>query len=700
MQSTAGSPGASMLLSRDPRQFALTLVITTLAAVAGLWLRNSLGFAGAYVPLLLAVFTATWFGGLWTALLSQVWGGAAILLFSRPSLQSSITLPDIAALCLFLVTAKLLMFLLLSLRWNFTLRSHTKRLEVIAEATHDSLWEWDLATGHIWRAGNLALLFGVSPGHVEPNVNWWMARVHPDESERVWKSIRSAIEGEQARWKEEYRLKHAAGYYVTVSDQAIIVRDDVGRATRVLGGTVDVSAQRRTEERLVHNAFHDPLTGLPNRELFLDRLDRALAQYRESRGGHALGVLFMDVDRFKVVNDSLGHAVGDEMLVALSTRLKRHLRNGDTAARFGGDEFTMLLDKLDETADALRIAERIQHSLAVPFSVGSEQVTITVSIGVAFASRDTERPEELVRQADLAMYQAKAGGRARSQLFEPAFDTHARTLLQRESELRQSFHDHSLQLFYQPIVSLDTARTISFEALLRWDHPVRGLVLPSEILPLADDAGLTIQLGKWVLNESCRQLCRWRYARVAPPTLTVSVNLSGKELMRPTLLDEVSRLLEEYELEGSALLIELTETTIMEGDALAIRTLSRLRDMGVALALDDFGRGHSSLGRLQDFPISMMKIDSSFVSQIGGPKQKILDAIMALAHELKIEVTAEGVETPEQLNYLIQCGIARAQGRLFAGALRVSDVAELLEGTEHWPAIHANRHRIARMSAR
>lgn len=692
--------GPSPLLDRNPRKFAITLAGATLAAAIGLLLQPSLGLAGAYAPLFLAVFLATWFGGLWNALLSQVWGGGTILLFARPTLRSPLTVNDVAALCLFLVTAKLLMFLLLSIRWNFTLRSHSRRLEAIAEATHDSLWEWDLASGHVWRAGKLSLLFGVSPTEVEPTINWWLGRVHPDESERVWKSLRSAIDGEQVKWKQEYRLRHAAGYYVIVSDQAVIVRDRAGRATKVLGGTVDVSAQRRTEERLVHNAFHDPLTGLPNRELFLDRLDRSLVQYRESRGAYALAVLFMDVDRFKVINDSLGHAVGDELLVAITGRLKRHLRSGDTAARFGGDEFTMLLDTLEETADALRIAERIQHSLAVPFSVGAQQVTVSGSIGVAFATRDTERPEEVVRQADLAMYRAKAGGRARSQLFEPSFDTHARTLLQRESELRQSFHDHSLQLYYQPIVSLDTARTVSFEALLRWDHPVRGLVMPSEILPLSDEAGLSIQLGKWVLNESCRQLSRWRQAHLAPQSLTISVNLSGKELMRPTLLDEVSRLLDEYELEGSCLLIELTETTIMEGDALAIRTLTRLRDMGVVLALDDFGRGHSSLGRLQDFPISMMKIDSSFVSQIGGPKQKILDAIMALGHELKIEVTAEGVETPEQLSYLVGCGIARAQGRLFADALRVSDVTQLLSQTQHWPAIHANPVRVARMGAR
>lgn len=700
MEFTAPSPAFTPLLDRSPRKFAATLGITTLAVAAGLVLQPSLGLAGAYAPLLAAVFAATWYGGLWSALLSQIWGGGGILLFSRPSFQSPLTVTDIAALCLFLVTAKLLMFLLLSLRWNLTLRSHARRLEVIAEATHDSLWEWDPATGRVWRAGKLALLFGATPEEVEPTINWWLSRVHPEESERVWKSLRAAVDGDSQKWKVEYRLRHAAGYYLTVSDQAVIVRDGSGRATRVLGGTVDVSAQRRTEERLVHNAFHDPLTGLPNRDLFLDRLDRSLTSYRVNRGAHGLGVLFMDIDRFKVINDSLGHAVGDELLVAISGRLKRHLRNGDTAARFGGDEFTMLLDSLEDTSDALRVAERIGHSLAVPFSIGAQQVTVSASIGVAFATRDIERPDELIRQADLAMYRAKAGGRARAQLFEPVFDTHARALLQRESELRQSFHDHSLQLYYQPIVSLDTARTVSFEALLRWDHPVRGLVFPSEILPLADEANMSIQLGKWVLNESCRQLSRWRQARLAPSNLTVSVNLSGKELMRPTLLDEVSRLLDEYELEGRALLIELTETTIMEGDALAIRTLSRLRDMGVVLALDDFGRGHSSLGRLQDFPISMMKIDSSFVGQIGGPKQKILDAIMALAHELKIDVTAEGVETPEQLNYLVQCGAARAQGRLFADALRVSAVSELLSQTNHWPAIHGNSSRIARMGSR
>ena len=683
------------------RQLALTLVSTSLAAAGGLVAFQLFHDpAAAYLPLLLAVFISTWYGGLWSALLSQVIGSAVIVTFARPTVSARLTLNELAYLCGFLVIAKMFMFLLLSMRWNLTLRSHAKRLEVIAEATHDSLWEWDFATDRVWRGGKLAVLYGISPEHVEPTIDWWRRRIHPEDQERVWNSLRQAIDNGQSHWKEEYRLRHENGQYVILSDKGVLMRDRQNRPLRLVGGTVDVSAQRRTEERLVHNAFHDPLTGLPNRELFVDRLDQAMDKYRQNHKGFPPAVLFMDIDRFKVVNDSLGHAIGDEMLIAISGRLKRHLRSGDTAARFGGDEFTMLLDGVEDAASAGSVAERIQRSFAVPFSIGAQQITISASIGVALASEDIERSEEILRQADLAMYRAKAGGRSRTQMFEPAFDAHARTLLQRESELRQSFHDHSLQLYYQPIISLDTARTVSFEALLRWEHPIRGLILPSEILPLAEEAGLSIQLGKWVLNESCRQLSKWRDARLASNSVSVSFNLSGTELMRPTLIDEVSRLLAENDLSGSCLLIELTETIIMNGDAVAIDTLHRLREMGVALALDDFGRGHSSLGRLQDFPISMLKIDSSFVAHIGGPKQKILDAIMALAHELKIEVTAEGVETQEQLHYLIQCGAARAQGRLFSSALSVPDTVLLLRDRDSWPGIHTNVRRVARVSGR
>ncbi len=683
------------------RQLALTLVSTFLAAAGGLVAFQLFHDpAAAYLPLLLAVFISTWYGGLWSALLSQVIGSAVVVTFARPTVSARLSLNELAYLCGFLVIAKMFMFLLLSMRWNLTLRSHAKRLEVIAEATHDSLWEWDFATDRVWRGGKLAVLYGISPEHVEPTIDWWRRRIHPEDQERVWNSLRQAIDNGQSHWKEEYRLRHENGQYVILSDKGVLMRDRQNRPLRLVGGTVDVSAQRRTEERLVHNAFHDPLTGLPNRELFVDRLDQAMDKYRQNHKGFPPAVLFMDIDRFKVVNDSLGHAIGDEMLIAISGRLKRHLRSGDTAARFGGDEFTMLLDGVEDAASAGSVAERIQRSFAVPFSIGAQQITISASIGVALASEDTERSEEILRQADLAMYRAKAGGRSRTQMFEPAFDAHARTLLQRESELRQSFHDHSLQLYYQPIISLDTARTVSFEALLRWEHPIRGLILPSEILPLAEEAGLSIQLGKWVLNESCRQLSKWRDARLASNSVSVSFNLSGTELMRPTLIDEVSRLLAENDLSGSCLLIELTETIIMNGDAVAIDTLHRLREMGVALALDDFGRGHSSLGRLQDFPISMLKIDSSFVAHIGGPKQKILDAIMALAHELKIEVTAEGVETQEQLHYLIQCGAARAQGRLFSSALSVPDTVLLLRDRDSWPGIHTNVRRVARVSGR
>ena len=681
------------------RQLAFTLIATSLTGAAGLLaFQATHDLAAAYLPLLVAVFISTWYGGLWPALLSQIFGSVIVLLFSRATMYARLTLADLAYLCGFLIIAKMFMFLLLSMRWNLTLRSHARRLEVVAEATHDSLWEWDLSSNRVWRGGKLPALYGLPPERVEPTIEWWRQRIHPDDRERVWNSLRQAIDDGHSQWKQEYRLRHEDGHYLILSDRGVPMRDAHGKPVSLVGGTVDVSAQRRTEERLVHSAFHDALTGLPNRELFLDRLDQAVSKYRSSDKNFPPVVLFMDIDRFKIVNDSLGHAVGDEMLIAVSGRLKRHLRSGDTAARFGGDEFTMMLDGIEDASHAFKIAERIQRSLAVPFTLGRQQVSISASIGVALASKDTERSEDVLHQADLAMYRAKAGGRARAQLFEPAFDTQARTLLQRESDLRQSFHDHSLQLYYQPIVSLDTARTVSFEALLRWDHPVRGLILPSEILPLAEEAGLSIQLGKWVLKQSCLQLSKWREAKLAPNSISVSFNLSGTELMRPTLIEEVSRLLAEYHLDGSCLLIELTETTIMEGDALAIQTLTRLRDMGVSLALDDFGRGHSSLGRLQDFPISMLKIDSSFVGHIGGPKQKILDAIMALAHELKIKVTAEGVETHEQLNYLINCGAARAQGQLFSAALPVPDVAALLSEGMDWPGIHNNIRRVARVS--
>ena len=467
-------------------------------------------------------------------------------------------------------------------------------MEMIAQATRDCVWEWNLRTGYVWRSGKINEIFGCSKDQIVPNIEWWRSRLHSKQAGPVWDSLQTAIEGSADRWDQEYQLRKENGSYATVSDRARILRDKKGRAVRILGGMADITAERQAEERLIHNASHDALTGLPNRGLFLERL--------ESSGIQATGkaVLFIDLDRFKVVNDSFGHQVGDHLLVAVSTRLKHQLREGDLIARFGGDEFTALLEGFKDSSEVLQIAESILRSLNVPFHLDGREISITASIGIA--SLEHGSPLNLLQHADIAMYRAKRQGRGRCHVFDPAFESSARAQAQMEGELLQSFHDGSLRLHYQPIVALRDGSLTSFEALLRWQHPSRGMILPSEILPVAESAGLSIRLGKWVLRETCDRLRDWLDA-YGPLKLDMNVNLSGAEFIRPALIQEMKELLQNTGIQGESLIIELTETTIMESNVDAARRLSQLRDMGIRLALDDFGKGHSSLGRLQDFPI-------------------------------------------------------------------------------------------------
>ena len=428
----------------------------------------------------------------------------------------------------------------------------------------------------------------------------------------------------------------------------------------------EILERKRIERKLVHSAFHDVLTGLPNRALFIKRLERSLVQSEQSQD-YSFAVLFLDLDRFKVLNDSLGHMIGDELLCVIAQRLKSCLPDGATVARFGGDEFTILIEAIDLDT-ATQVAKRIQAELALPFVLNQQEVFTSVSIGIALSCPEYQQPEELLRNADIAMYRAKKLGRARYSVFDTAMHLQAVKLLQLDTDLRHAIERQEFQLHYQPIISLSTGSISGFEALVRWQHPVRGLISPAEFIPLAEETGAIVAIGKWVMFEACRQLCEWQKYPACQKSLMISVNLSVKQFLQPGLSEQVAQILQETGLDPCQLKLEITESAIIENTESAFVTFSQLKALGIQLCMDDFGTGYSSLSYLHRFPFDILKIDRSFIRELRVNEQnlEIAQSIVTLAHNLDMVVVAEGVETLEQLAFLKGLKCEFGQGYLFS----------------------------------
>jgi diguanylate cyclase (GGDEF)-like protein len=473
------------------------------------------------------------------------------------------------------------------------------------------------------------------------------------------------------------------------------VSDEKGKPTRMAGSLTDVTDRKVAEERLLHNAFYDGLTELPNRSLFMDRLGRSLARAKR-REDYMFAVLFLDLDRFKNVNDSLGHTVGDELLISVARRLETCLRPGDTAARLGGDEFTMLLDDITDVSDATRVAERIQQDLAIPFDLNGHEVFVAASIGIAVSAiKGTvsayDLPEDVLRDADTAMYRAKALGKARHEVFDEAMHARALALLRMETDLRRALERENFRVYYQPLVSLETGRISGFEALVRWEHPERGLVSPAEFISLAEETGLIIAIDRWVLREACHQTRLWQEkfgASTGHPRapLYISANLSSKQFGQPDLVDQIEEIVLHTGLGMHSLKLEITESVLMNNAEAAAAMLLQLRKLGIRLSIDDFGTGYSSLSYLHSFPLDTLKIDRSFINRLGGDGEgsEIVRTIMTLSRNLGMEVVAEGVETAEQLNELRKLTCDYGQGYFFARPLRAEDAEALLERNPQW----------------
>ncbi len=462
-------------------------------------------------------------------------------------------------------------------------------------------------------------------------------------------------------------------WYYTVKRPLVGFFDEV----HVLGVSTEITEQKLAEERLSYNAYHDALTGLPNRLLFTDRLKHLLARLKRQGSKEWFAVLFLDLDHFKTINDTLGHVLGDHLLVMVAKRLQLALRASDTIARFGGDEFVILLEDLATTQDAIQVAERLLAELTPPFNLAGHEVSISGSIGIVLSTHEYDKPEDLLRDADIAMYRAKSLGRNRYVIFNTAMRTFVVQHMEMEKDLRYAIEHQQFELHYQPISAMDNSRVIGFEALVRWRHPEKGLISPSEFIPFAEDTGLIIPIGNWVLREACRQLSKWHARYPSDPPLTVSVNLSNKQFSQPDLFEQVEIALNESQIPPSSLQLEITESVIMENAELTIATLERLVAMGVKIHVDDFGTGYSSLAYLHLLPIHAIKIDRSFISGHSSQSNgmEIAKTIINLAHDLRIDAIAEGVETESQWNALQAWNCEYAQGYLIAKVLE-ADKAE------------------------
>ncbi|WP_375513371.1 amino acid permease [uncultured Nostoc sp.] len=442
----------------------------------------------------------------------------------------------------------------------------------------------------------------------------------------------------------------------------------------------DIIKRQQAQEQLLHNSLHDGLTGLPNQRLFLERVQRTIERTKE-QNKYLFAVLFLDLDRFKVVNDSLGHLLGNQLLIEISHRLKSVLRVGDIVARFGGDEFTILIEEIEDISTAIQVAERIKKVLSLPFQLNEHRVFTNASIGIALSKADYEQAAQILRDADVAMYCAKSLGKARYEVFDRKMHEGASLLLELETALRNALlKQEQFRLYYQPIISLTTGKIIGFEALIRWHHPKRGLVSPQDFIPLAEETGMIVNIGQWVLYEACHQMHKWHKQFPSSLPLTISVNFSGKQITQPDVFKQVKHILEQTGLNPVSLKLEITETLLMDNFELATTVLSQLTALNVELHMDDFGTGYSSLNYLHRLPIKTLKIDRSFVSNIGsrGENLEIVRAIVTLAHNLNMSVTAEGIETVEQLAQLkaLQCDYG--QGHFFLPAMESAEVETLL----------------------
>jgi diguanylate cyclase (GGDEF)-like protein/PAS domain S-box-containing protein len=516
-------------------------------------------------------------------------------------------------------------------------------------------------------------------------------QIHPDDRLRVLEGAREAREtgiGKQL----EYRIKHKDGSWRVLESLASTVRNAAGQVSKLVIVTRDITERKRAEQELEHNLFHDPLTGLSNRRSILDKLQNAFVRVRRD-SVHQYALLLANIDHFKVFNETMGTGAGDQVLQEIARRLAACLKQVDTTARseskapaeallsrLGGDEFAILLDSITDPSDALRVAKRIQEAVAEPFTVGAHEVRASVSVGIALSAVVHERPEDVLKDADVAMRRAKALGGSRCEVFDEAMHTRAVGRLRLEADLRTAIAERQFRVYYQPIVQLDTRRVVSFEALLRWQHPTQGLISPYRFIEAAEDTGILVSIGHWLMLQACRQLREWHVNRLTEQTVNITVNVSARQFADARLASDIQDALQQTGLDPSRLQLEMTESVVATDPKLTVTVLSHLRHMGIDVILDDFGTGSASLRGLWQFPVDALKIDRSLVREMQSDRASsdVIELIVTLAHKMKLKVIGEGIETARQVERLRELGCEFGQGHYFSQPLEPKAAQEFL----------------------
>jgi diguanylate cyclase (GGDEF)-like protein/PAS domain S-box-containing protein len=556
--------------------------------------------------------------------------------------------------------------------------SDVERRALALTGAGDMIWDWDVSADKVFTSPETETLLGLRRGTLEGPAARWLDVLHPLDRDRFRTALDNVLEQRRGRLVQDFRLRTPDGHFLWFALKARPVVGSDGEVLRLVGTLSDVTEFKNAEERLLHDAVHDNLTGLPNRELFVDRIESVLAL---SKADEAIKptIIVIDLDRFKQVNDSVGIAVGDSILLTLARRLARLLKPQDTLARLAGDQFALILLSEKEADRIVAFAETLRRALRAPITFNDREIFLTASMGIALSDGQPHRTEEVLKDAELAMYHAKRIGGDRIEVFKPSMRARKSDRLTLESDLRRALEREEITILYQPIVRLDDRSVAGFEALARWDHPKMGRMSPSDFIAIAEEIGLIVDLGLFVLEHTARQLGNWqRLSRNREP-IFASVNVSSRQLLRQDLIHDLRTVIARSGLARGSLKLELTESLVMENPEHAAQMLTRIKELGAGLALDDFGTGHSSLSYLQRFPFDTIKIDQSFVrASSKGQRPVILRSIIALAHDLGMEVVAEGAETDSDAVELYQLGCEYAQGYVFGEPMSAEAARQLL----------------------